>query len=460
MEQPGTMAIQVPEYGTQAACTSRHASEPESSRGASADPRDLEEFMSWASRSPSVRQWLAQLSELCGARVQNEGERKLLQIEFDRLGISVPDSNENAHGEVKEHECPSIISSTSADEDWPDNDDEDEVSLDLDADGSIELSTSRDGSVAAGDYFLLQKRSSSLESVHSQIDRSFAISYNDLVVKEVIGTGAHATVHAGEWLHMPVAIKMFNTDVRSSARRAGRIHEMLLAECQVMSSLRHPNVLLYMGVVCNDVEHPLCIVSELFTGGSLSNWLEQNAFDPVTSLQIALKCARGMLYLHSRSVPLLHRDLKSDNILVDARADRVVISDFGLSVPEDEVALDNRIIGTVQTMAPEVMVGAAATPAADVFAFGVVLWELFTHRKAWEHVPAATIMYRVLEGNRLPLTCPDTDGADAVPEVARIPPAIRELIACMWHADPAQRPSFLTCTSTLSALCASHSALI
>mmetsp|Transcript_18984 Transcript_18984/g.76163 ORF Transcript_18984/g.76163 Transcript_18984/m.76163 type:complete len:123 (-) Transcript_18984:2530-2898(-) len=93
--------------------------------------------------------------------------------------------------------------------------------------------------------------------------------------------------------------------------------------------------MLYMGAVIEPGK-PLCIVTELMSGGSLFSLLQtENSpvarMDTPGRLKIMLEICRGVLYLHSREPPILHRDLKSENVLIDTATGRAVVGDFGLS---------------------------------------------------------------------------------------------------------------------------------
>mmetsp|Transcript_88 Transcript_88/g.238 ORF Transcript_88/g.238 Transcript_88/m.238 type:complete len:589 (+) Transcript_88:3-1769(+) len=269
---------------------------------------------------------------------------------------------------------------------------------------------------------------------------AFSISHAALRFGAVIGRGSYATVYAGEWLHLPVAIKVFNdmdalpdfNDSDSSASQ-GENRSDVLREIELLSQLRHPNVLLYLGA-CVEPGKPLCIVTEHYSGGSvyellhgqLTHRLNRHAY-----YTLVLGVARGMFYLHSSQI--LHRDLKANNILVDKRMSNPVICDFGLSCFEDfmDRSKTKTSIGTPCTMAPEVMGGSRYTTKADVYSFGVVMWEMWTGERPFNGMSPIQLMYQVHEGARPPFK-----------EEHAFNPRIKDLIERCWHADPEKRPDF------------------
>lgn len=178
-------------------------------------------------------------------------------------------------------------------------------------------------------------------------------------------------------------------------------------------------------------------------------------FAPSQALTLLLGVARGMLYLHSSTPVILHRDLKASNILVNKAVSHAVICDFGLSRLSEHAASQSRTgqstgppvpVGTAYTMAPEVMVGDPYTSAADVYSFAVVLWEMWTGRVPFPGLKPIQLMFAVSEGNRPPL-----DEADAwCPELA-------DLVRCCWQVAPNERPDFDTILDVLeSATISSH----
>ncbi len=134
-----------------------------------------------------------------------------------------------------------------------------------------------------------------------------------------------------------------------------------------------------------------------------------------------------MFYLHSCSPPILHRDLKSLNILLDDHL-RVKLGDFGWTR-----ALGNYMtskIGTYQWMAPEVIAGQAYTTKADVFSFGIMLWEIATREPPYKNVAGQTVAEEVLLKQLRP------------PVPKKAPEAWLKLMRQCWDTDPGARPDF------------------
>lgn len=137
-----------------------------------------------------------------------------------------------------------------------------------------------------------------------------------------------------------------------------------------MEALRHPNIVMFLGA-CTKAPN-FAIVLEYCEGGTLWSILQKSGeLGWEERRNLALDTARGMNYLHERQVPILHRDLKSLNLLLD-HSKRVRLADFGWTK-----SLQNYMtgkIGTYQWMAPEVISAFQYTEKADVYSFGIILW--------------------------------------------------------------------------------------
>ncbi|CAN7117093.1 unnamed protein product [Brassica rapa subsp. narinosa] len=202
----------------------------------------------------------------------------------------------------------------------------------------------------------------------------YEILWDDLTVGEEIGQGSCGTVCRGLWFGSVVAVKVF-----SKVEYSEEAIQSFRQEVALMKRLRHPNVLLFMGAVTSPQR--LCMVSELLPRGSLFQLLQRKTskLDWRRRILMALDIARGMNYLHCFSPPIVHRDLKSSNLLVDRNL-TVKVADFGLSRVKHETYLTTKSgKGTPQWMAPEVLRNESADEN-----FGVVLWELATEKIPWE----------------------------------------------------------------------------
>lgn len=229
---------------------------------------------------------------------------------------------------------------------------------------------------------------------------------------------------------------------------SAEVLDELEKEVGIMARLRHPNIVLLLGVV----RSPPGIVEEYCARGSLFSVLQRHVKPGVPALewrvrlQMALGAAAGMCYLHNCSPPVIHRDLKSPNLMVD-RYFRVKVGDFNLSRVALEVAgrgssssmgPENSQGGlhSPRWMAPEVLRAAKYTKASDVYSFGVVLWEIRTLLVPWSTSGQWQVMHAVVEeGLRPPLDVPSTPTFEWIDQYD-------SLIKDSWAQDPNDRPPF------------------
>ncbi|KAL6519767.1 hypothetical protein OROMI_032661 [Orobanche minor] len=261
----------------------------------------------------------------------------------------------------------------------------------------------------------------------------YEILWEDLTIGEQIGQGSCGTVYHALWygsyddldVLQDVAVKVFSKqeytdDVIFSFRQ----------EVSLMRRLRHPNILLFMGAVTSPQR--LCIITEFLPRGSLFQLLQRNTskLEWRRRIHMALDIARGMNYLHHCSIPIVHRDLKSSNLLVD-RNWTVKVGDFGLSRLKHETYLTTKTgQGTPQWMAPEVLRNEPSDEKADVYSFGVILWELVTQKIPWESLNSVQVIGAVGFMNQRLDMPKDID------------PQWVSIIDSCWHSEPQCRPSF------------------
>ncbi|EGZ28879.1 hypothetical protein PHYSODRAFT_537479 [Phytophthora sojae] len=261
---------------------------------------------------------------------------------------------------------------------------------------------------------------------------SLHVDFKELQIEEMIGQGAFGTVHRAKWRGTAVAVKILVCQ-----HLTADILEEFEAEVQIMTILRHPNICLLMGAC---LEPPTrCLVIEYLPRGSLWNVLRQDVvIDMTKQYGFARDTALGMNYLHSFQPPILHRDLKSPNLLIDSSY-ALKISDFGLARVRAHFQTMTGNCGTTQWMAPEVLAAEKYTEKADVFSYGVVIWETITRQCPYEGLTQIQAALGVLNNNLRP----------TVPE--NCPPLFKKLMTLCWVSSPEQRPSFETDTMAPSA---------
>lgn len=268
--------------------------------------------------------------------------------------------------------------------------------------------------------------SSAVQKLEMDVDSlDYEILWEDLTIGEQIGQGSCGTVYHGLWYGSDVAIKVFSEQEYST-----ELVDTFRKEVSLMKRLRHPNILLFMGAVTSSER--LCIVSEFLPRGSLFRLLQRNTpgMDWKRRVRMALDIARGMNYLHHLNPPIVHRDLKSSNLLVDKNW-TVKVGDFGLSRLKNATFLTAKSgKGTPQWMAPEVLRNEPSNEKSDVYSFGVVLWELATEKIPWENLNPMQVVGAVgFMNQRLEIS----QGLDS---------HWAAIIESCWHDDTQCRPTF------------------
>ena len=251
------------------------------------------------------------------------------------------------------------------------------------------------------------------------------VNFNDFKIERTVGKGSYGEVCLCE--HIPtkqrVAVKkLFLTEL------TGQNLLYFCREIKVLAVCRSPFLLQLLGFT---VSVPYCIVTDYVPNGSLYDALRHAPRSPrldgSRKTSIAMGIAAGMASLHQQNV--MHRDLKSLNILLD-RDLMPKICDFGISrFAEGPEATQN--IGSPHWMAPEMFdQNVSYTNKVDVYAFGILLWEMFTEDVPWKQLKPVQIGMTVVQGKRpvIPITCPHE---------------LRDLIQICWHQDPSERPTFV-----------------
>lgn len=210
--------------------------------------------------------------------------------------------------------------------------------------------------------------------------------------------------------------------------------EQLRREIQLHHTAKHPNIVEMLGIT-KDPERNLVLVMELVEGGDLLTMLKNSkvTLDWPTRIRMAKEVASALAFLHSKGV--LHRDLKSENILIDSANETfsAKLCDFGFARSVEARGRASTVCGTPYYAAPEVLLGRPYDAKADVFAFGVLVLEIITRRS--------------VNIDRVGKSEPNACGVDVIgltrkmPKTINAPPPFMKLgVVCVEYV-PEKRPT-------------------
>eukprot|EP00118_Oscarella_pearsei_P019177 m.202262 g.202262 ORF g.202262 m.202262 type:complete len:616 (+) comp39608_c0_seq19:20-1867(+) len=254
--------------------------------------------------------------------------------------------------------------------------------------------------------------SSSLGQIHFE-----EIDYSEIDFIETVSAGTYGVIKKAKWRGLIVAVKTMESEDEKKAFRN---------ELKQLSRVKHENIVVLYGA---SVQAKVCLVMEYAEGGSLYDLLHSSDvhYSTAQAMYWLCQCAKGVAYLHKER--LVHRDLKSPNLLLVGNGTRLKICDFGTAC-EFRTHMTN-CTGSAAWMAPEVFEGNNYTEKCDVYSFGIILWEVTARKKPFDDIggPAFRIMWAVHQGQR-------------PPPIESMPASLENLMKLCWHKDPQQRPSF------------------
>ncbi|KAE8663501.1 CXC domain-containing TSO1-like protein 1 [Hibiscus syriacus] len=264
-----------------------------------------------------------------------------------------------------------------------------------------------------------------------------------------IAHGTYGTVYRATYDNQDVAVKLLDwgEDGIATTAETAALRASFQQEVAVWHKLNHPNVTKFIGASMGtsnlkvpsktpsaESQNPLpskacCVVVEYLPGGTLKQYLIRNrrkklAFKVV--VQLALDLSRGLSYLHSRKI--VHRDVKTENMLLDAHRN-LKIADFGVARVEAQNPRDmTGETGTLGYMAPEVLDGKPYNRRCDVYSFGICLWEIYCCDMPYPDLSFADVSSAVVRQNLrpdIPRCCPSS---------------LANIMRKCWDANPEKRP--------------------
>ena len=308
---------------------------------------------------------------------------------------------------------------------------------------------------------LNQKLLSTKEEMKAVVDevqqyrRSWQIATTEVQLEECIGRGVVGEVFRGRWRDMAVAVKTIKGAWMSSAE----LEKELDHEATMLQAVRHAHVVQFFGVGALADRTPFMVV-ELMELGTLTSVLYDSSIgvDWHTRQRFARETGLGMALVHS--LGHMHRDLKSGNILVTSVSGRmrVKVADFGTAtlatlatagvasepsrLAADRAAtMRTKGVGTPLWMAPEVLAGRKYGPSADVYSYGIVMWEIAARCAPWNEVQGKFLLdelLTVITAERRPAV--DSEWPGLYVAVMR---------RC-WATDPRSRPAFAQVVTMLA----------
>ena len=286
---------------------------------------------------------------------------------------------------------------------------------------------------------------------------SWIIKHEDLEFADLLSTGSTCDVYRGRYRNIDVAIKQLKHNKRDLNFKYMKEFKR---EMGVLISLpNHPNLLTMIGFSIK--EGQIFLITQYCQGGSLFDVLHKKKsrkhFTFKQQLKILMDICRGMQFLHELNRSVIHRDLKSLNIFIDNKIEgesmgfQTTVADFGLartfSDPNEFVTLK---MGTFHWMAPELFDGEGYSSKTDVYAFAIIMWEVFALR---------TPYYHIRDINRILAFVTYKNGRPSLSDCkvpSKYEKEIREIIRVNWHKDGTRRKEFSEIYGQLERIMENH----
>jgi eukaryotic-like serine/threonine-protein kinase len=279
-----------------------------------------------------------------------------------------------------------------------------------------------------------EARSSFLQSFHSSVGLTPGAKLGDYEIVRLVGSGGMGEVYRARdrRLGRDVAIKVLPALLSRDPDRLRRFEQ----EAQAAAALDHPNVLAVFQM--GTYQGAPYLVSELLEGATLREELRRRQLPVRKAIDYGVQISRGLAVAHEKGI--IHRDLKPENVFL-TRDGRAKLLDFGLAkLTERRSAESNAgtasagtepgvVMGTVGYMSPEQVNGSKVDHRTDIFAFGAILYEMLTGKRAFQKPTSAETMTAIL----------NEDPADISVSAERIPPALQRITRRCLEKNPEQR---------------------
>ncbi|RDD38533.1 Serine/threonine-protein kinase Nek8 [Trichoplax sp. H2] len=239
----------------------------------------------------------------------------------------------------------------------------------------------------------------------------------------IVGRGAYGTVYLCRRLvdNGLVIIKQIPVEDMTIEERQSAINEV-----KVLSVLKYPNIIGYYDSFYED--KALMIVMEYAEGGTIFEYLQQRRDELLSEeeiLHLFVQILQSLHHVHSKNI--LHRDLKTQNILLNDRRTVAKLGDFGISKVLNSKSKANTVVGTPCYISPELCEGKPYNHKSDIWSLGCVLYELASLKRAFEAPNLPALVMKIMRGKFAPISSIYSED-------------LRGLILSMLHLDPSRRP--------------------
>jgi serine/threonine protein kinase len=273
---------------------------------------------------------------------------------------------------------------------------------------------------------------------HAFRQLKFYIPYEDITLGRLLGRGGFGEVFEGDRHGEKVAVKRLHSHIMSEKE----VNEFK-QEVAIMASLHFDYIVTFKGMCVE----PYCLVMEYMPGGSLFGVLHSPAMLPWHIRHgIALDVAKGLAFLHMQTPLIIHRDLKSENILLTENYLCAKLTDFGISRTQENSATvtTGNFFGTLSWLAPECLAYNNYSIRSDMYAYGMVLWELVSRKKPYPGLkghPLIAINKKVVRDDEREDIPDEMNQLSDDRPTAKTPQSITKFIRLCWFKESERRPT-------------------
>ena len=264
---------------------------------------------------------------------------------------------------------------------------------------------------------------SQLDELGARLQAALGDAYT---VEGRLGAGGFAVVFLVRDVHLKrkLAVKVLSPDVIASHS----VLERFRREAETIAQLSHPHIvpLHFIG----QKDDLVYLVMEAVEGGSLADRLQREKRLPIDdAARIFSEVASALAHAHKRGV--VHRDIKPQNVLLDAESGRALVTDFGIARTAEGGSLTatGMVVGTPAYLSPEQVTGEPSDHRADIYALGVMMYEMVAGEPPFTGATPTAVLMKRLGGPPPPLKATRSD----------VPPALEELVDACLQTDPADR---------------------